>query len=315
MDMIASIFGGRWTVEDCTCSTATTGFPQERLRIFPWLRHRRLGEPVVHRHIPWSTFEKKFQRQCNVTWHAFFEVHKEDADGDGILKDELAWAADRREALCKRARLSSLAQQALDEARVVYNLDSKWVCALNAGELKFLTRYLDKFNEGRHNARRPLGDLPQDGAGFVCVLNQDPEHRSTHNMGRHTLPTITRRTHFVFSVVHQRWLAPYELLLSQGWPVLGSFAQPGETCCWMRPRASYGLPKRKRHKITEQVGNAMHMPLAGCALLWWVCCNGASGTDSNIRGGSRLLALCGGDRSQEEDLQQAGRAAKRSKLA
>eukprot|EP00969_Alexandrium_andersonii_P056468 2489746-Alexandrium_andersonii.AAC.1 len=211
--------------------------------------HKRLGTPTLE----WSIFQAKFHRQCLASWHVYFTADSQD------VEQELQWACARPSAL-SRSSEDVQSRSLLATARNNYNYDGPFLTGLNLRELNWLLEYTDMFNRMELNSEDRL-------RGFVCMLGQNPRKHAQHNMGSMQLGTIIKNVHLAFSSYHTRWLTSRELLLTQGYPTFQHTAQPGQVSSWLRSRADFGLPPRKRTVIAEQAGNAMNLVAIGAAQL------------------------------------------------
>jgi len=169
---------------------------------------------------------------CNAHWHEFFDYATKEA-----IDDAFRWAANRPSA----------------KKRVKSHTESGSERCLNARELEWLAMYRDRARLDRN--------------GAVVCLEQHPTLHSSENIHKFYLQTLIKTTGLMYSLKHERWMLPVELLLAMGYPVFDDISQYGEWCSFAMPRVA---GPRHPPMVAQQAGNTMHVGSIGVALMYGV---------------------------------------------
>ena len=194
---------------------------------------------VVEPSSPWPTFHEQFFRDLHETcsYHIYMIASNE------MLNEDLEWCR-------SRDRGGEVDQRAKFPAK----MKNKWFNALPYSEQGRLMGYYCDIS------------MKKMTPTIACGPGQKPDTKPWHNSGKKVLMCLVKNSHIVYDFKHMRWLHPMEMMLAQGFPVLG-YGQKGASCSFSKPRPA-GFPPRRRTAMVNQAGNIMNVHAITIALLW-----------------------------------------------
>ena len=85
--------------------------------------------------------------------------------------------------------------------------------------------------------------------------------------------TLISSCSMLFSIPHDRWLTPDEMLTLQGFPVRARFSYGSACCSFARHKelemqGLVNLPRNSRSSICHMAGNSMHCQVIGLVILF-----------------------------------------------
>jgi hypothetical protein len=134
--------------------------------------------------------------------------------------------------------------------------------------------------------------------GAVGTIGRTHQMNQIYNRGHGTSSPVTGELYTIcaspalhFNCDSQRWFLPSELLLCQGFPLVGHLAVPRSgtsvRCTSFMPPTEVApsrtdVPARRRGKVMHQAGNSMQLPVVGGVWFYIAMCLKLRGADDDV---------------------------------
>ena len=235
-----ALLGSLYVIQSLQVELTAHGFPIRRRRRLTLLVHRRLITAQLTRIQRWSCdFIALFKRVCRISYHQFLLASESE------LARELHWAQTR-----PLRGGPPLAKSIKRFANAVDVLGHRFVEALNESELLRLRTYRRKWPSTTFSRSYALH---QESSVGGCPSFSAPRTASCQ----------TTKQGIQFIDLLDRWIAPKEFLLLQGFQCYPEAKVNGEHCF-----TDEHLASRNDRRTVEQSGNSMPVPVMTITVIY-----------------------------------------------